>query len=307
MLRFRGRSHHIYRMPSKPITQGYKVFSLCDKCYTYSWTFASRSDSFECLVLQKDLRLTPTSSTVFQLACTLPHTTGLHYKIYMDNYFPSQSLFIKPRSLGIGAYGTARGNKSAFPPDLVDERKSIPWNEMTGGSADPDCRILAVQWQDNSAMHFLSTIHMLGPGDRVTSQRKKPRKSSTNGPPIQRVFGPNEEANVPIPAITHHYNQYKVGVHVADQYRSYYFTQQVCLRNWPSILYWSLDATIINSYLILSQLPSLPTNYRSGSSRIFRETLAETLAESIIKTYGQKNLRPSKSYYTRKTTSPRYS
>ena len=130
MIRFGGRSHHTYRMPSKPITEGYKVFALCDKGYTYSWIFASRSDSFAGLVLQKDL--TPTGSTVFQLACTLPYTSGLHYNIYMDNYFPSQSLFIKLRSLGIGACGTARVNKSAFPPDLVDQRKNIPWNEMTG-------------------------------------------------------------------------------------------------------------------------------------------------------------------------------
>lgn len=165
ILRFGSKSHHTYHMPSKPITEDYKVFALCDKGYTYSWILASWSDSFAGLVLQKDL--TPTGSIVFQLASTLPYTTGLHYNIYMDNYILSQALFIKLRSLGIGACGTARVNKSAFPPDLVDKRKNIPWNEMKEESADQEGRILGFQWQDNSAVHFLSTIHMLGPGERI--------------------------------------------------------------------------------------------------------------------------------------------
>lgn len=124
MIRFGGSSFHTYRMPSKPIKEGYKVFALCDVGYTYSWVFASRSDSFAGLVPQTDL--TPTRSTVFQLACSLPYTFGYHFNIYMDNYFASQQLMIRLRALGIGACGTARVNGSAFPPDLQDERKTIP-------------------------------------------------------------------------------------------------------------------------------------------------------------------------------------
>jgi len=287
MIRFGGRSHHTYRMPSKPITEGYNVFALCDVGYTYSWIFASRSNSSNGLIHQEEL--TPTGSTVFQLACSLPYSSGLHFNIYMDNYFPSQALLIKLRELGMGACGTARVNTSAFPPDLHDDRKHIPWNEVSGGPADATGKVLAVQWQDNSAVHFLSTIHSLD--DRIISERKKPRISSSNGPTIRRTFGAQERLNVPIPVITNDYNRYKVGVDVADQYRSYYFTQLKCLRNWPPIFFWLLDTTIINSYLILRRLsthsPSL------SSSRSFRLSLAK----SIISLYGQKHLRPRKSYY----------
>jgi len=45
MIWFGGRSHHTYRMPSKPIREGYKVFALCDIGYTFNWLFASRSQS----------------------------------------------------------------------------------------------------------------------------------------------------------------------------------------------------------------------------------------------------------------------
>ena len=296
MIRFGGRSYHTYRMPSKPITEGYKVFALCDVGYTYNWIFASRSNSFNGLVLQEGL--TPTGSTVFQLASSLPYLSGLHFNIYMDNYFPSQALLIKLRELGMGACGTARVNTSAFPPALHDERKNIPWNEVSGGPADAAGKVLAVQWQDNSAVHFLTTIHTLE--ERVISERKKPRISSSNGPAIRRTFGSQERLNVPIPVITNDYNRYKVGVDVADQYRSYYFTQLKCLRNWPLIFFWLLDTTIINSYLLLCRLSSHSTY--PGSSRSFRISLAK----SIITQYGQKHRQPRKSYYTRKTTTPRY-
>jgi len=116
----------LYRMPSKPITEGYKVFALCNIGYTYSWIFASRSSSFSGLILQEDH--IPTGSTMFQLATSLPYSSslGLHFNIYIDNYFPSQALLVSLRELGIGACGTARVNASAFPPDLYDSRKNIP-------------------------------------------------------------------------------------------------------------------------------------------------------------------------------------
>jgi len=224
MIRFGGRSYHTYRMPSKPITEGYKVFALCDVGYTYSWIFASRSNSFNGLIHQEGL--TPTGSTVFQLASSLPYSSGLHFNIYMDNYFPSQALLIKLRELGMGACGTARVNNSAFSPELHDDRKAIPWNEVSGGPADIGGKVLAVQWQDNSAVHFLTTIHSLE--ERIISERKKPRISSSNGPAIRRTFSPQERLNIPIPVITNDYNRYKVGVDIADQYWSYYFTQLKC-------------------------------------------------------------------------------
>ena len=44
MIHFGGKSYHTYQMPSKPITEGYKVFALCDTGYTYNWLYASRSE-----------------------------------------------------------------------------------------------------------------------------------------------------------------------------------------------------------------------------------------------------------------------
>jgi len=108
----------------------------------------------------------------------------------MDNYFPSIALFERLRDLGIGGCGTARVRKTAFPPYFHDDRSSIPWNELSGGPAASAGKVLAVQWQDQSAVHFLTTIHNLE--YRITVLRKKPCLSSTNGPAIHKAFGPIE-------------------------------------------------------------------------------------------------------------------
>jgi len=296
MIRFGSWSHDTYHMPSKPITEGYKVFTLCDLGYTYSWIFAFRSSSFAGLILQENL--TPTSSTVYQLATSLPYSCslGLHFNIYMDNYFPLHTLLVKLRELGIGACGTAWVNASAFPPNLHDSRKNIPWNEITGGPADMEGKVLALQWQDNSFVHFLSTIHSLE--DLIISERKKPQISSSSHPAIRRTFGSHESVNVPIPAITKYYNHYKVGVDIADQYRSYYFTQLKCPRYWPPILFWLLDTTVINSYLLLHRIShtttttiNSPPSYNYDyphSSCSFRIALSRAL----IRAYGTKYLPP---------------
>jgi len=136
----------------------------------------------------------------------------------MDNYFPSPALLIKLRELGIGACGTARVNTSAFPPNLHGERKNIPWKEVSGGSADAAGKVLAVQWQDNSVVHFLTTIHTIE--EHSISEHKKPRISTSNGPAICRTLSSQERLNVPIPVMMNDYNHYKVGIDVADQYRS---------------------------------------------------------------------------------------
>jgi len=41
MVLFKGRSFHTIKMPNKPIDQGYKIYALCEKGYTYSFLFYS--------------------------------------------------------------------------------------------------------------------------------------------------------------------------------------------------------------------------------------------------------------------------
>jgi len=40
------------------------------------------------------------------------------------------------------------------------------------------------------------------------------------------------------------------GVDIADQRRSYYYTQLRVCRNWLPLFFWLLDTTVINSFLL---------------------------------------------------------
>ena len=120
MVRFGGRSKHTYRMPNKPITQGYRILALCWKGYTWNWLNTSRAAGIQIPDRQPycgPIHLTPTSIAVYQLVKALPYCVH-QFNIYMDNYFSNIALFQVLRTLGIRACGTARQNKNAFPPDI---------------------------------------------------------------------------------------------------------------------------------------------------------------------------------------------
>ena len=65
MSKFKGRSEHTVRIPSKPVSEGYEVLALCDAGYTLNWLFTSRIESVP--ELRRDDNLTPTGSACAQL------------------------------------------------------------------------------------------------------------------------------------------------------------------------------------------------------------------------------------------------
>jgi hypothetical protein len=104
MIRFFGRSKHTIKAPNKPITQGYRIFSLYEAGYIYFFIWSSRVESYGELIRLPDL--SPTESIVYQLAQSLPKST--EYIIYIDNLFTRVPLLRKLRSIGIRACGTTR-------------------------------------------------------------------------------------------------------------------------------------------------------------------------------------------------------
>ena len=46
MIRFTGRSEHISLIKSKPTPEGFKIIALCEKGYTFSFLYTSRTQSF---------------------------------------------------------------------------------------------------------------------------------------------------------------------------------------------------------------------------------------------------------------------
>jgi len=104
IVRFHGRLGDTYKMPNKPIKQGYKIFALANDGYV--WHFQLSSRQYRIGELEKVNELTPTSSMVLQMAQLLPKFPNSHFVIYMDNYFTSILLFAMLRKENISAART---------------------------------------------------------------------------------------------------------------------------------------------------------------------------------------------------------
>ena len=68
MIRGFGRSQHTFKMPNKPIKQGYKLFAIADQGYILYWIWASRHRSIVEVKKHEVGNLTLTGSMVAQLA-----------------------------------------------------------------------------------------------------------------------------------------------------------------------------------------------------------------------------------------------
>jgi hypothetical protein len=267
IIRCFGRSKHTFKIPHKPITQGYRIFSLCEAGYTYSFMWSSRSDSYSELIRLPDL--SPTESMVYQLAQRLP--SGKAYVIYMDNYFTRVPLLLKLRAINIGACGTTRKHPE-FPSFLIKLKdicsRYMEWNttaaivvrkQREGVQLEPDPSdpgVICFAWQDNNTVLACSTVHKAGEEHTIIRSRRRPQLTSTNGPLVRKVFGNESRKNLPIPVFIDDYNHFMGGVDIADQFRAYYSTQRISFRSWYPLFFWILDTAILNAYLIGKKLCS---------------------------------------------------
>ena len=283
MIRCFGRSQHTYKMPNKPIKQGYKLFALADHGYVWWFQWSSRKHGIAELVLHPEL--TPTGSMVLQIVKKLPSLPQAPFIVYLDNYFTSIALFKLLRDLGYGACGTTRPNnsKDEMPKLLKDLKehygKLLPWNTIAAIPVRND-RVLALAWQDNNVVLALSTVHTVHSlSDYVERERRCPSKTSTNAPVVRKAFGNEAVKKMPIPRFIDDYNYHMGGVDIANQYRQSYETHQKAWRNWICVFTWILDQAIINSYRVMyTHLSQKGVNHRRiPTSMDWREELYEKL------------------------------
>ncbi|GBC08628.1 hypothetical protein RclHR1_08270005 [Rhizophagus clarus] len=127
--RFSGRSAHTVRIKNKPTPEGYKILSLCDADYTYTFIFTSRIQTHP--EIQQVSDLSKVGNEVYHLTSQLP-IEDKSFNIYMDNYFSSIKLFKYLREKKIGACGTVRTNSANFPK-VLKVNKKLDWDTLSGG------------------------------------------------------------------------------------------------------------------------------------------------------------------------------
>lgn len=123
-------------MPNKPFDEGYKLYTLYEKGYTYSFLFYSGETKNENSAFTEDTaqftqphpiqasstldlgdpvkEFSSTIQAVCHLVFLLPFQE-FQFNLYMDNYFSTIPLFRHLRSHGIGAARTTQPRRADFP------------------------------------------------------------------------------------------------------------------------------------------------------------------------------------------------
>lgn len=133
--KFKGRSAHTILIPSKTISEGYKILAVYDVGYTLNRLFTSRSESIA--EHHKDDNLTPTGSAYAQLCEALNSTIYWCHIVFMYNAFTTVPLLRNLRQWGIGGCGTARANASGWQQNLSAEWEREEWGDVQATTVSP--------------------------------------------------------------------------------------------------------------------------------------------------------------------------
>ncbi|PVH79307.1 hypothetical protein DL98DRAFT_420588, partial [Cadophora sp. DSE1049] len=91
IIRCFSKSVYTYKMLSKLIKQGYKIYGITDYSYIYNWIWSSRVYKLQALF--KHPKLTLTSLFVRSLILSLPRQRLI---VYFNNYFTSIPVGVVP-------------------------------------------------------------------------------------------------------------------------------------------------------------------------------------------------------------------
>jgi len=116
------QSPDTYKMPSKPIEQGFMFHHLAD--YGYIWNFHPTSNKAGPDPVPSTDGLTATGEVVYHLLRKLPST--MYFIVYLDNFNTTVPLLGRLRhDLHMGACGTVRPSSAGFPPELKILKQDI--------------------------------------------------------------------------------------------------------------------------------------------------------------------------------------
>jgi hypothetical protein len=226
----------------------------------YIWEFRPSSNAVggdSVHVQSRLLQLTDTGKMVHHLTRHLHQRhRKLSFNVYMENFFITHPLLAENGRMGIRACVTCRQQVRGFPKVLeVVMNDKLPYHVPSGAV---NAAVATLLWMDSLPVTMMSTIHPpSGEDSLVLRMRKYPGNKSTNASGANSTFLPREhQKELDIPVIVDSYNQHKVGVDIADQYRTYFDAQLTSRRSWYSCFYWILETAHINSLIIYRDLPA---------------------------------------------------
>ncbi|XP_051983016.1 piggyBac transposable element-derived protein 4-like [Xyrauchen texanus] len=238
---------------------GYKLFALADCSSGYIWDF---------FVYEGKSSASQRHGLSYESVMALvdENMLGTGYKLFVDRFYTSPTLFRDLFCKDIWACGPIQASRKGFPKITVNRlprnapRGSIRWIR--------DNELLFVKWKDVQELQMCSTFHKAYAGDKV--QRK-----------VKGEDGLRTLVDVPIPAAVLDYSKNMEEVDPSKCATGYYRLLSKPKKWYQSIFYHFLDIAIENAFILQGLVDK-------NEKALTRQTFLEALVLELTKAGSQK-------------------